>query len=111
MTPFLDLTNLPEQLTELIEVFFLLEPLVYYKRIYLGNSQMEEMRRARFRERRPVSPRSPPVRQPRSSPNPILWGFYKVSVTQDDGLNHWPLEIDSTSNFSLSPLQRSEKWD
>jgi len=45
------------------------------------------------------------VHQPRSSPNPLLRGFFG-SFLRHDWLNHWPLVIHST----CSPLPLRQGW-
>lgn len=77
-TPSLDLSNLPEWLTELGgNVLFTRSP-VYYKRTYVRNSQMscthrERMRASLFSPSAPL-PGSPRVHQTRS-----FWGFMEAS--------------------------------
>lgn len=47
-------------------------------------------------------PSSPGVHQPRSPPDPILWGFYGVFITEAWWLNRWPVVVNLTSSSSSS---------
>ena len=51
-------------------------------------------------------PAPPCAHHPRIFSNSILWVFREASLHSHDGLNHWPLVIDSTS--SDSPLPRGQ---
>lgn len=61
--------NLLEQLTELQKTIYLLRLPVYYERIQVRNSQMEETRSSHALPRCANLPAPPPVHQPGSSPN------------------------------------------
>ena len=80
--------------------------LIYYKRLLLRNSQMEEIHRAKYMGRGTEFPwplwthhsqNINTIHQPGSSPN------LPFALQKHNWLNHWPLVIDSTSSPSLLP--------
>ena len=89
--------------------------LIYYQRIYIKNSQMEEMHRARYGEKaqnfHTTLPESPCVVQPRSNPNPVFLDFsvqFSQSVVsnslQPHGLQHarLPCPLETPGVYSNS---------
>ena len=99
--------------------FFLLNrSLVYCQRLWLRNSQMEEIHGERLGERvcslhalsRCASlPTSPHVHQPGISPKKgptfcLLWIFVEASLQSQNWLRLWSLVIDSTSISSTFPV-------
>lgn len=57
-------------------------------------------------------PKSPPVHQPRRSPNPSFWVLMEALLhIINNSLSHWPLEIESTFSLSALPGERGKVWD
>ena len=110
-THSLGLVHLLEGLTKLIGTFYLLDYWFIIK-WYNSNSQVEEMNRARHRERAEFTcPRWTPTcscpllslslyifTQSEALWTPSFWVFMEVSLHGHGWLNHWPLVIDPTSS-------------
>lgn len=73
--------------------------LFYYERIWLRNSQIEEVCRERVLSFHAFSghttiPALPCIHQPRTSLNPVFFFLLETSIYRHDWLNPWPLAIE-----------------
>ena len=107
MTPALDCINVLEQLTELKEIFYLLDYQFTIKRCNSGRARWKRSIRQNrekgaqnsYSLQEGLSLQISTSANPKALRTPTSWIFTKVSLHRYDCLDQWSLATDSSSSF------------